>query len=141
MDLELTSIQKEFREECRTFVNKELLPHANEYDKMGFIPRELIQKMGLRGYLGATIPEKYGGRGLDQVSYGILNEEIGMACSSTRSLITVHSSLTAETLLRWGTEEQKEKWLPLLAKGIKIAAFGLSEPGAGSDAAAIQTSY
>jgi glutaryl-CoA dehydrogenase (non-decarboxylating) len=71
----------------------------------------------------------------------LLNEEIGRACSSTRSLITVHSSLTSETLLRWGTKEQKEKWLRLLAKGTKLAAFGLSEPGAGSDTSAITTSY
>jgi alkylation response protein AidB-like acyl-CoA dehydrogenase len=122
-------------------VNKELLHHADDYDRQGFIPTELIEALGAQGYLGATIPEKYGGRGVDQISYGILNEEIGRACSSTRSLITVHSSLTAETILRWGGEEQKEKWLPLLAKGIKLAAFGLSEPEAGSDAAGIKTSY
>ncbi len=104
-------------------------------------PRSLIDKLGEAGYLGAVIPATYGGRGMDQVSYGILNEEIGRSCSSTRSLITVHTSLTSETLLRWGTKEQKEKWLPLLAQGKKLAAFGLSEPGAGSDAAGIQTSY
>jgi len=141
MDLELTAIQKELREEFKAFVNKELLHQANEYDKQGFIPTELIQKLGAGGYLGATIPELYGGRGMDQISYGILNEEIGRACSSTRSLITVHSSLTAETILRWGTKEQKEKWLPLLAKGTKLAAFGLSEPEAGSDAGSIKTAY
>jgi alkylation response protein AidB-like acyl-CoA dehydrogenase len=141
MDLELTAIQKELREEFKSFVNKELLHQANEYDKQGFIPRELIQKLGTAGYLGATIPELYGGRGMDQISYGILNEEIGRACSSTRSLITVHSSLTAETILRWGTKAQKEQWLPLLAKGTKLAAFGLSEPEAGSDAGSIKTAY
>lgn len=137
----LTAAQKEFREECRAFVKKELLHQANEYDRQGFLPRELIQTLAAQGYLGATIPEKYGGRGIDQVSYGILNEEIGRACSSTRSLITVHSSLTAETILRWGEEAQKVKWLPLLAKGTKLAAFGLSEPEAGSDAASIKTLY
>lgn len=141
MDLELTPDQKELRTEFRHFVGEELLPHANDYDKQGFIPRSLIDKLGEMGYLGATIPVAYGGRGMDQVSYGILNEEIGRACSSTRSLITVHTSLTAETLLRWGTKEQKEKWLPLLAKGTKLAAFGLSEPEAGSDAGSIKTSY
>jgi len=141
MDQTLTSTQTEFRSACRAFVNKELLPFADEYDRQGFIPRELIEKLGANGYLGATIPEKYGGQGIDQVSYGILNEEIGRACSSTRSLITVHSSLTAETILRWGENKQKDKWLPLLAKGTKLACFGLSEPEAGSDAASITTSY
>lgn len=141
MDQTLTSTQSEFRDECRAFVNAALLPFANKYDRQGFIPRELIQQLGAHGYLGATIPEKYGGRGIGQVAYGILNEEIGRACSSTRSLITVHSSLTAETILRWGDNHQKDKWLPLLAKGTKLACFGLSEPEAGSDAASITTSY
>jgi glutaryl-CoA dehydrogenase (non-decarboxylating) len=141
MNLELTHTQQALREEFRSFVQTALQPYANEYDKQGFIPTELIQQLGAQGYLGATIPESYGGRGMDQVSYGLLNEEIGRACSSTRSLITVHSSLTAETLLRCGSKAQKEHWLPLLAKGTKLAAFGLSEPEAGSDAAGIKTSY
>jgi glutaryl-CoA dehydrogenase (non-decarboxylating) len=141
MNLELTHTQQARREEFRSFVQTALQPYANEYDKQGFIPTELIQQLGAQGYLGATIPESYGGRGMDQVSYGLLNEEIGRACSSTRSLITVHSSLTAETLLRCGSKAQKEHWLPLLAKGTKLAAFGLSEPEAGSDAAGIKTSY
>jgi glutaryl-CoA dehydrogenase (non-decarboxylating) len=141
MNLELTPIQKDHREEFKTFVEQELLHQANDYDKQGFIPGTLIQKLAAKGYLGATIPPQYGGRGMDQISYGILNEEIGRACSSTRSLITVHSSLTAETILRWGTENQRAYWLPLLARGEKLAAFGLSEPDAGSDAASIKTQY
>ncbi|WP_118974717.1 acyl-CoA dehydrogenase family protein [Taibaiella koreensis] len=141
MNLELTADQKAFREECRHFAQTALQPYANDYDKQGAIPRELIGQLAAQGYLGVTIPAEYGGRGMDQVSYGILNEAIGRACSSTRSLITVHSSLTAETILRWGTKEQKDKWLPLLAQGTKLAAFGLSEPGAGSDTSNIQTAY
>lgn len=141
MNPELTTDQKKLRDEFRDFVQAELQPYANEYDKQGAIPAELIRKLGTQGYLGATVPSEYGGRGMDQVSYGLLNEETGRACSSTRSLITVHSSLTAETVLRWGTKSQKEQWLPLLATGQKLAAFGLSEPGAGSDAAGIRTSY
>ncbi len=141
MDLELTREQKQYQAEFRHFVREELLPYANDYDKQGFIPRSLIDKLAEKGYLGAVIPTAYGGLGMDQVSYGLLNEEIGRACSSTRSLITVHTSLTSETLLRWGTTAQKEKWLPLLAKGTTLAAFGLSEPGAGSDAAGITTAY
>lgn len=141
MNPELTADQKELRDEFSHFVRTELQPYANDYDKQGAIPAELIRKLGAQGYLGATIPSEYGGRGIDQLSYGLLNEEIGRACSSTRSLVTVHSSLTAETILRWGTKAQKEQWLPLLAKGEKLAAFGLSEPGAGSDAGSIQTAY
>lgn len=141
MNLELTTTQQALKEEFSTFVRTELEPYANDYDKQGYIPRSLIEKLGAAGYLGATIPVTYGGRGMDQVSYGLLNEEIGRACSSTRSLITVHSSLTAETILRWGSQEQKEQWLPLLASGQKLAAFGLSEPGAGSDTNGITTAY
>lgn len=141
MNPELTADHKKLRDEFSDFVQTELQPYANDYDKQGAIPAELIRKLGAQGYLGATIPSEYGGRGMDQLSYGLLNEEIGRACSSTRSLVTVHSSLTAETILRWGTKAQKEQWLPLLAKGEKLAAFGLSEPGAGSDAGSIQTSY
>lgn len=141
MNFELTSHQKELKKEFREFIKTELLDQANGYDKEGFIPQSLIDKLATAGYLGATLPVEYGGRGMDQLSYGILNEEIGRACSSTRSLITVHSSLTAETILRWGTKEQKDKWLPLLASGKKIAAFGLSEPETGSDAQNITTAY
>ncbi|WP_143305905.1 acyl-CoA dehydrogenase family protein [Chitinophaga vietnamensis] len=141
MNLALNHTQQSLREEFRSFVQSSLQPYANDYDRQGFIPDTLIRQLGEAGYLGATLPAAYGGREMDQVSYGLLTEEIGRACSSTRSLITVHSSLTAETLLRWGTREQKEKWLPLLATGQKLAAFGLSEPGAGSDTAAIQTAY
>lgn len=141
MNFELTASQKELQKEFRDFVKEELLEQANAYDKAGFIPREAIEKLAARGYLGATIPKEYGGRGMGQVPYGMLNEEIGRACSSIRSLITVHSSLTAETVARWGTAEQKKKWLPLLASGTKIAAFGLSEPETGSDAQNLSTSY
>jgi glutaryl-CoA dehydrogenase (non-decarboxylating) len=141
MNPELTVTQQALKEAFSHFVQAELQPYANEYDIQGAIPVELIRKLGAQGYLGATIPTSYGGMGMDQVSYGLLNEEIGKACSSTRSLITVHSSLTAETLLRCGSKAQKEKWLPLLATGTKLAAFGLSEPTAGSDTASIKTSY
>ncbi|HVI45631.1 MAG TPA: acyl-CoA dehydrogenase family protein [Chitinophaga sp.] len=141
MNLELTAAQQVLQKEFRTFVQTELQPYANDYDRQGAIPMELIRKLGAQGYLGATIPVAYGGRGIDQVSYGLLNEEIGRACSSTRSLVTVHSSLTAETILRWGAKAQKDEWLPLLATGTKLAAFGLSEPDAGSDTAGIKTTY
>jgi glutaryl-CoA dehydrogenase (non-decarboxylating) len=141
MIFELNEEQLKLRDEFRTFVKEELLGVAEEFDQQGEVPVSFIQKLAKKGYLGATIPEKYGGRGIDQLSYGLLNEEIGRGCSSVRSLITVHSSLTAETILRWGSEDQKTHWLPLLASGQKIAAFGLTEPNTGSDAQNIQSTY
>jgi len=132
---------KILRKEFQEFAMEEIVPFANDWDKSGKIPHELVQKMAIKGYLGATIPGAFGGRGMSQTAYGILNEEIGRACSSVRSLITVHSSLVAETILRWGTKEQKSYWLPLLASGNKIAAFGLSEPEIGSDAKNVHTTY
>ena len=115
MDTELLVNTRQIRKEMAAFVAAEILPYANDWDKAGFMPPEAIDKLAAKGYLGFTIPVKYGGMGMDQLSYGILNEEVGRACSSLRSLITVHSSLVAETIARWGTEQQKDYWLPLLA--------------------------
>lgn len=137
----LTEEQIKLRKEVRTFADEFLVPNANEFDRQEILPKEIIREMASRSYLGATIPAEYGGRGMDQLAYGILNEEIGRGCSSARSLITVHSSIVAETIVRWGTKEQKSTWLPLMAKGEKIGAFGLSEPFVGSDAKSIQTTY
>lgn len=129
------------RAEYRAFAERAITPYANDWDRDGEIPRKAILNMAAEGYLGAPIPEEYGGLGLDQQSCGILHEEIGRACSSMRSLLTVHSSLTAETLNRWGGSEQKKRWLPALASGNSIAAFCLSEPQTGSDAANVHTTY
>lgn len=133
--------QQKIVEEAREFASVEIRPFVSEFEENGGISRELINKMAQRGYLAASFPENYGGLGLDPIYYGLLTEEIGKACPSTRSLLTVHTSLVGETMLRWGTEEQKNFWLPLMAKGEKIAAFALSEPDVGSNAKGIQTSY
>ena len=98
----------------------------------------MIARLGERGYLGGLVPRDYGGAGLDMVTFGLLNEEIGRGCSSVRSLLTVHG-MVQFAILRWGREDQKKKWLPRLATGEVIGAFGLTEPAAGSDAAAIET--
>jgi glutaryl-CoA dehydrogenase (non-decarboxylating) len=139
--METTADIKLFTREVRGFVDREVVPYANEWDRQEFVPREIVSRMAECGYLGFTVPVQYGGGGMSQAFYGILNREIGRGCSSLRSLITVHSSLFCETLNRWGTEDQKSSWLPLLASGKKIAAFGLSEPSVGSDAKNIQTSF
>lgn len=129
------------RKEIRDFVVREVIPFANQWDRQEYIPRDVIDKMAGMGYLGFTLPFKYGGQERGQLNYGILNEEIGRGCSSLRSLITVHSSLVTETLARWGTKDQCDTWLPSLATGKQLAAFALSEPETGSDAKNIQTSF
>lgn len=135
------SRQQNIIDEARLFAEKEIAPYASKFEIEEAIPQYLIDKLALKGYLAASIPQQYGGLGLDAVYYGLFTEEIGKACCSTRSLITVHDSLVGETILRWGTEEQKNKWLPLLATGKIISAFCLTEPDIGTDASNIQTTY
>ena len=132
---------EEMLSEARAWVAEHIAPHANRWDREELVPESCIQALAEKGWLGATIPEAYGGLGVSQRDYGRLTEVLGAACSSVRSLLTVHLSLTAETLLKWGTPEQKELWLPKLARGEKIAAFGLSEPETGSDAKNVRTQY
>jgi alkylation response protein AidB-like acyl-CoA dehydrogenase len=127
--------------EARAFADREVRPYAADFEAAEALPRQLIDKMAARGYLAASLPTRYGGLDLDPVTYGLFTEEIGKACSSTRGLITVHTSLVGETLVRWGTEAQKERWLPAMVKGEKIAAFGLTEPFIGTDAKNVQTTY
>jgi glutaryl-CoA dehydrogenase (non-decarboxylating) len=138
MKLELSAKQKNYRTEFREFVDEEICPHAGEWDRQEFTPPELIQKIGERGFLGALLPEEYGGRAMDTIAYGILNEEIGRGCSSIRSLLTVHN-MVSQALCKWGSKFQKEYWLPKLASGETISAFALSEPNVGSDAKSVET--
>lgn len=128
-------------EEVKHFAQCEIRPFAAEFDEMGRIPRSLIDKMARKGYLAACFPKEYGGLDFDPISYGIFTAEIGRACASTRAMLTVHTSLVGEAILRFGTNEQKSRFLPAMARGEKIAAFALSEPEAGSDAKSIKTHY
>ncbi|PZM62996.1 acyl-CoA dehydrogenase family protein [Paenibacillus dendritiformis] len=128
-------------EEARQFAAREIRPLAGKIDANGELPRSLIAKLGERGYLAASWPEEYGGLGLDPVAYGLLTEQIGKACSNTRALLTVQTSLLGETMLRFGTEAQKRFWLPQMARAEKLGAFALSEPHVGSDAKSVQTTY
>ncbi|GJQ59590.1 MAG: acyl-CoA dehydrogenase [Candidatus Scalindua sp. AMX11] len=127
--------------EARLFADEVLRPRAGDFDREEFLPRDIIDELAKRKYLLASLPEADGGLGLDPVYYGFLTEEIGKACCSTRGLITVQSSLIGETLMRWGKKEQKAKWLLPLSNGEKIGAFALTEPGVGTDAKGVQTSY
>ena len=128
-------------EEAKIFADRELRPCAGTFDATGILPRRLIQALAQRGYLAATFPVAYGGLGMDPITYGHFSEVIGKACCATRTLLTVHTSLVGESIVRWGNAAQKDKWLPQMASGEKIAAFALTEPDTGSDATSIQCTY
>ncbi|MBD2448901.1 acyl-CoA dehydrogenase family protein [Nostoc sp. FACHB-152] len=138
MKLELTPQQKKYQAEIRVFVNQEIFPHAGEWDQKEFTSPKLIKKIAQRGFFGAVLPQEYGGEGMDMISYGILNEEIGRGCSSVRSLLTVHN-MVSQAICKWGSKLQKDYWLSKLATGEIIAAFALSEPNVGSDAKNVET--
>ena len=137
--MELTTQQENARAAFRSFANEEIAPRANLFDREERIPADLLGKLAEKGYLGATLPEEFGGQGMDMITYGLLNEEIGRACSSVRSLLTVHS-MVAQAILKWGSKQQKQFWIPMLAQGEVIAAFALTEPNVGTDAKSIETS-
>jgi glutaryl-CoA dehydrogenase (non-decarboxylating) len=126
------------RAEMRAWVEREVVPFAGAWDRAESTPPEAIRAVAEAGWLGALVPRELGGAGADWATFAILNEELGRGCSSIRSLLTVHSMATY-SVLRWGSRAQKERWLGPLARGETIGAFGLSEPGVGSDAAAIET--
>ncbi|HWM90241.1 MAG TPA: acyl-CoA dehydrogenase family protein [Thermoanaerobaculia bacterium] len=138
MKIELTPEQRALRSEVRDFVTREIAPHAGQWDREESTPKEIVDRLRERGWLGSMVPAEHGGRGLDMISYGILTEEIGRGCSSIRSLLTVHD-MVCRGILRWGSQAQKEKYLGRLAKGEILGAFALSEPEAGSDATGIRT--
>lgn len=133
MDLELSPQQKAAQSEFRRFMDERVAPFAHEFDQRQAVPAELIAELARRGYLGGVVPAARGGPGLDALSWGLLCEEVGRASASLLSLFTVHG-MVAQAVLKWGTPAQREQWLPRLASGDTIGAFGLSEPGAGSDA-------
>ncbi len=138
MRLTPTDGQRELRARFRAFADAEVAPLAAAHDAEERIDPGLPAKLGRAGHLGALLPAEYGGPALDALSYGMLHEEIGRACSSVRSLLTVHD-MVAETVRRWGSPGQRERLLPRLARGELIAAFALSEPETGSDAAQVAT--
>lgn len=138
MNFEFTEEQKMLRETVRNFVDKEIMPYIAEWDRKGHFERSLIPKLAELGLMGVCIPEKYGGAGMDYNSLAIVCEELERGDTAFRTAVSVHTGLNSLAILQWGTEEQKQKYLVPQAKGEKIGAFGLTEPGAGSDVAAIQ---
>jgi butyryl-CoA dehydrogenase len=135
MDFDLTDEQRLIRETARDFTNNEIVPRARENDRNEHFDTELVAKIAAQGYLGAIVPREYGGAGLDYLTYGLVVEEIGRGCSSMRTVISVQTSLVCSAILRWGTEEQKQRYLPKLCSGEWLGCFGLTEPDTGSDAA------
>ncbi len=139
MDFQLSDEQRLISETAREFADKEIVPRVKENDRAARFDRELASKLGEVGYLGAPVAEEYGGRGLDYIGYGLIVEQVGRADSSARTVVSVQTSLVAGSIERWGTEEQKQKWLPRLCSGEALGCFGLTEPDTGSDAANLRT--
>jgi alkylation response protein AidB-like acyl-CoA dehydrogenase len=136
---ELTEEQARLRDMLREFADKEIAPKAARYDELNEFPVENIKKMRDLGLFGMIFPEEYGGQGLDTLSYVIAVEEISRACASTGITLAAHVSLGTSPIYNFGTAEQKRKYLPALCSGEKLAAFGLTEPEAGSDAGGTKT--
>src|SRR5438270_8198175 len=135
IDFELTDEQRLIRETARDFADKEIVPRVRDNDRNEHFDTELIGKMAGMGFLGAIVPEQYGGRGVDYRTYGLIVEEIGRADSAMRTVVSVQTSLVCSSILRWGTEEQKQQYLPKLCSGEWLGCFALTEPDTGSDAA------
>jgi butyryl-CoA dehydrogenase len=139
MRFALTKEQEEFKQKVKLFAEKEIKPLAALHDKKAEFPVEIIKKASELGLMGMCIPKAYGGLEVDHVSYVIAIEEISKACASTGVTISVNNSLVCIPIYKFGDEEQRKKYLVPLAKGTKLGAFALTEPNAGSDASAIQT--
>jgi alkylation response protein AidB-like acyl-CoA dehydrogenase len=127
------------RASARAFVDTYITPYANEFERAGRLPEELLERIGAAGLWAPFLPTEAGGAGMDMVTLGHVHEEVGRGCSSVRSLLTVHTMVTW-ALQRWGSEEQRAQWTSALASGATLGAFCLSEPEAGSDATGIRTS-
>jgi alkylation response protein AidB-like acyl-CoA dehydrogenase len=139
LDFNLTDNQKLFKKTIKEFCEKNIKPLAEKIDKEEYFPKELYKKMGQMGLMGMTVPQKYGGAGIDRISYMIALEEISRVCGSTGITVEAHNSLGVGHIYEKGTEEQRKKYLPKLCSGEEIAAWALTEPNAGSDASATQT--
>jgi acyl-CoA dehydrogenase len=139
MELRFTEEQEMMRKMVRDFAQKEIAPIVEKMDETDQFPREIIKKMGELGLMGIPIPEKYGGSGMDFTSYIIAINELSKVSATIGVILSVHTSVGTNPILYFGTEEQKKKFVPKLASGEYLGAFGLTEPGAGSDAAALKT--
>ena len=135
MDFDLTDEQRLIKETAREFTDREIVMQSRENARNHHFDLDMVRKVAEQGYLGAIVPEEYGGAGLDYLSYGLVVEEIGRGDSSIRTVISVQTSLVCSGILKFGSEEQKLKYLPRLCSGEWLGCFGLTEPDTGSDAA------
>ena len=134
MDLSLSEEQQAFRDLARDFLDREALPHRTQWDRDESVDLGIIAKMAEIGFFGLTIPEEYGGLGGDYLTYVLGMEELGRADSALRGIVSVSNGLFGKSVLGFGTEEQKQEWLPRIANGTSLGCFGLTEPDTGSDA-------
>jgi butyryl-CoA dehydrogenase len=139
VNLDLTEEQQLLQRSVREFAEAEVKPHAKEIDETGRFPLDNFKKAAELGLTAVAVPENYGGAGMDHVSYAIVIEEISRVCASTGTILSVQNSLYCDPILRFGTEEQKQKFLVPYARGEKIGCYALTEPQAGSNAAALRT--
>ena len=139
MDFQLSEEQQMLKNTVRQFVDKEIMPHIAKWDREGTFEPSIMKKLADLGLMGVCIPEQYGGSGMDYNALAIVCEELERGDTAFRTAVSVHTGLNSMTLLQWGTEKQKQQYLIPQAKGEKIGAFGLTEPAAGSDVAALQT--
>jgi short/branched chain acyl-CoA dehydrogenase len=139
MEFELTPEQRQVRDLVREFATEEIAPGAGERDEREELPLDIVKKLGELGICGVPIPEEYGGLGADAVTWALVIEELGRADASVAVTVSVASGLAAGMIARYGNGEQRQRWLPPIAAGEMLAGFGLTEPGSGSDAAALRT--
>ena len=139
MDFMLSKQHEMARTLFKEFAEKEVKPLAQEVDETEVFPRGTVEKMAKAGFLGIPVPKEYGGQGCDPLTYAMCVEELSKVCGTTGVIVSAHTSLCCDPIMTYGTEEQKQKYLVPLAKGEKLGAFGLTEPGAGTDAQGQQT--
>ena len=139
MDFTLAKEHEMARQLFKDFAENEVKPLAQEVDETEVFPRETVEKMAKCGFLGIPVPKEYGGQGCDPLTYAMCVEELSKVCGTTGVIVSAHTSLCVDPIMTYGTEEQKQKYVVPLAKGDKLGAFGLTEPGAGTDAQGQQT--
>jgi alkylation response protein AidB-like acyl-CoA dehydrogenase len=139
MDLSLTPEQTAFRAAARDWVDEVVVPRAIDNDRQERFPQEALDGLRQTGFIGLTVPEEYGGGGADPLSYALLIEELGRGDANVRSIVSVHLGLVAGSIVRWGTQAQREQWLPLMATGEMLGCFCLTEPDHGSDPASLRS--
>ena len=139
MNLELSEEQAAIREVAATFVDREVVPFSADWDRAESVDRTIVGRLGALGFLGMTIPEEYGGTPVDHLAYCLVMEELGRGDTAIRGIVSVSLGLVGKTIDHFGTEAQKQQWLPGITSGEQLACFGLTEPGTGSDAANLST--